>query len=362
MALSGEAGVSRTSHGVRFRNFGASFLFVTISFLVYRVSPHTAGQRAFTDRLFGWTGQEALVFAYAVYAFLLLVFYLREKSPGVSKSIHALRALRSIFSAPRDVMRSGLPRDQKLGLLSIIVKGFFAPVMFLSLVELVGTMISNGVALYRVSPMLRDHFLLIFNAHGYWFLFQMILVVDVYFFTIGYLIEHPSLKNNIRSIDSSLMGWVVVLACYPPFNILTARLIGNTSSDFPQFESPVMHLGINLLLLVLMAVYSWASVALNLKASNLTHRGIVEHGPYRFVRHPAYMAKNMAWWLGAIPAMMAAYTMSLWEVVLVVSCLLGWTGLYLLRALTEETHLRQVDGEYDAYCKRVRHRFIPGLI
>ncbi len=54
-------------------------------------------------------------------------------------------------------------------------------------------------------------------------------------------------------------------------------------------------------LLVALAVFSWASIALGFKASNLTNRGIVTHGPYAFVRHPAYAAKNLAWWLGALP-------------------------------------------------------------
>ena len=37
------------------------------------------------------------------------------------------------------------------------------------------------------------------------------------------------------------------------------------------------------------------------------------------------------------------------------------TAVYVLRALTEEDHLRRVDGEYDAYCRKVRYRFVPGI-
>jgi protein-S-isoprenylcysteine O-methyltransferase Ste14 len=40
---------------------------------------------------------------------------------------------------------------------------------------------------------------------------------------------------------------------------------------------------------------------------------------------------------------------------------LGWTLIYVLRALTEEDHLRSVDGEYAAYAAKVRYRFIPGV-
>ena len=41
--------------------------------------------------------------------------------------------------------------------------------------------------------------------------------------------------------------------------------------------------------------------------------------------------------------------------------MLAWTMLYVLRALTEEDHLRKVDGDYAAYAASVRYRFIPGL-
>ena len=40
----------------------------------------------------------------------------------------------------------------------------------------------------------------------------------------------------------------------------------------------------------------------------------------------------------------------------------GWTALYVLRALNEEDRLRGVDGDYAACTRRVRYRFIPGVV
>ena len=37
--------------------------------------------------------------------------------------------------------------------------------------------------------------------------------------------------------------------------------------------------------------------------SNLTHRGIITNGPYRYSKHPAYLAKNLSWWLVSMPFM-----------------------------------------------------------
>jgi protein-S-isoprenylcysteine O-methyltransferase Ste14 len=111
-----------------------------------------------------------------------------------------------------------------------------------------------------------------------------------------------------------------------------------------------------------MAIYASASVALGLKASNLTHRGIVARGPYAVVRHPAYVCKNLAWWIGAVPLVIAAFQDSLLEALWTAGSVLAWSALYVLRSLTEEDHLRSVDGEYDAYASKVRYRFIPGVI
>ena len=35
--------------------------------------------------------------------------------------------------------------------------------------------------------------------------------------------------------------------------------------------------------------------------SNLTHRGILTHGPYAWSKHPAYLSKNLFWWLSSLP-------------------------------------------------------------
>jgi protein-S-isoprenylcysteine O-methyltransferase Ste14 len=186
--------------------------------------------------------------------------------------------------------------------------------------------------------------------------------VDVLLFTVGYLVELPTLRNEIRSVDPTLLGWAAALLCYPPFNAITSRVLGYQVSDFPQFDDPTAHLLLNVLLLALMAVYASASVALGLKASNLTHRGIVARGPYAVVRHPAYTCKNMAWWIAAAPLVSAAFAQSLSGGLLALASVVAWTMLYVLRAVTEEDHLRSVDGAYAAYSERVRYRFVPGLV
>jgi protein-S-isoprenylcysteine O-methyltransferase Ste14 len=343
----------------RVRNFAASFLFVTVAFLSYRFAPHIAGLRDAGYPALGLEGVEVLTAAYAGFSLLLLLFYFTEKTPRKSKSIAALRAATALLTSPLRVWREGLPYEDRLGLLTMLLKGFFAPLMILSLFDFTDNLVSNADFLFTYPELLTTRFLEVFNSHGFWFLLQIIVFVDVLFFTVGYLVEHPRLKNEIRSVDPTLLGWGVAIACYPPFNGVVASILGWGGTEFPQFDHPGVHLTMNFLLLGLMAIYASASVALNLKASNLTHRGIISHGPYRYVRHPAYVCKNLAWWIGTVPATIAAWELSPWSALLVIGSTASWTGIYALRALTEEDHLRTVDGEYDAYCTKVPYRFIP---
>lgn len=105
------------------------------------------------------------------------------------------------------------------------------------------------------------------------------------------------------------------------------------------------------IVLICFAVYTWATLAFGLRFSNLTNRGIIDHGPYRYVRHPAYISKSIAWW-----AEFGGRFSSPWHpIVMLLFC-----GVYGLRALSEERHL-SADPEYRAYKKRVPYRFIPGV-
>jgi protein-S-isoprenylcysteine O-methyltransferase Ste14 len=100
----------------------------------------------------------------------------------------------------------------------------------------------------------------------------------------------------------------------------------------------------------LWGIFVWASISLGFKASNLTNRGIVKTGPYRFVRHPAYAAKVLIWIIqGIFFGQFGIFIM------------LGFMLIYFLRAWTEERHL-SMDPDYVEYMRLVKWRFIPGII
>jgi len=56
-----------------------------------------------------------------------------------------------------------------------------------------------------------------------------------------------------------------------------------------------------IVVLGLITIYVLATVAFGIRFSNLTHRGILTNGPYRFTKHPAYVSKNLSWWMVSVP-------------------------------------------------------------
>ena len=131
--------------------------------------------------------------------------------------------------------------------------------MTMALMAFMMAALFNGKAILAGSHM---DFREMFDQHGYWFAIKGILFVDTLIFTVGYLVEMPRLRNEIRSVDPTLMGWGAAMICYPPFNHYTGLILGSPVSDFPRFDDPMAHIALNIALLALMAIYASASVAL----------------------------------------------------------------------------------------------------
>jgi protein-S-isoprenylcysteine O-methyltransferase Ste14 len=313
-----------------------------------------------------------------LYALVLIPYYLRypwlhSKAWVFLQGLHfsALRLRRPLSGARRRQLarnpwslplKAGLSLPAKQAGLALLLKFFFAPLMINWCLNHAADM---GNSLVQFSDSLREQVTgrQLFDNSLFWTCFQLILFVDTLLFTLGYIVEMPALRNRIRSVDPTFFGWFVCLACYPPFNDFTGRFLEWQSSDFPQFQNTWLHFAANITLLVSLAVFSWASIALGFKASNLTNRGIVGHGPYAVVRHPAYAAKNLAWWIGALPNLYFIFASgNLRHAAYALLALCGWTTIYVLRAITEERHLLMGNNGYAEYMARVRWRFIPGLV
>ena len=348
---------------LRAKNALSAMALVGAACALYAAAPWNAAQMRewHSAAGFAFSGRDFLFAAATAYGLAAALWLLGESDPQAGKSLRVMCLLASALRTPAAAFSAGLAPADRVALLTTLLKAFFGPLMVMSLMSFCMAAWKNGQGLVDALAVGFDAGVA-FDRWGFWFLIQVILFVDVAIFTVGYLVEARRLGNEIRSVDPTWLGWTAALLCYPPFNTYTAMILGAQHTDFPQFTHPVVHLLLNALLLTLMAVYASASVALGLKASNLTHRGIVARGPYAFVRHPAYVCKNMAWWIGSVPLVSGAFDRGVATGLLAVASVIGWTGLYVLRALTEEDHLRRVDGEYAAYCAQVRYRFMPGLV
>lgn len=181
-----------------------------------------------------------------------------------------------------------------------------------------------------------------------WIVFFLFLL-DVVFGTVGYICAFRPLDSHIRSSNPFVAGWLAALSCYPPFALMVVGGViayndGNYWHDWLA-DQPALLMLWGAIMIVLTAVYAWATIVFGIRFSNLTNRGIITHGPYRFTKHPAYLTKNVYWWFAAMPFLAEG---GIEEAVR--NCVfLGIVNLiYLWRAKTEERHLA-ADPAYEAY-------------
>lgn len=185
-------------------------------------------------------------------------------------------------------------------------------------------------------------------------LFELLFVIDVQIGTVGYLLTLRPLDAHIRSGNPYMAGWLAALLCYPPFVYGIMGQGGIIQYEYNSADWAYWFADNQLLLYVwagwlvfLTGVYAWATVAFGIRFSNLTYRGVITNGPYRYTRHPAYLSKNAFWWCSTMPFLVTSD--SLLDA-LRNSIFLGVvSAIYYWRARTEEAHLLAEDPKYREY-------------
>lgn len=228
------------------------------------------------------------------------------------------------------------------------IKGFFLPLMF-------SYLHGNLEGLRNRPPIESLDFM-----GWYYLLYDILILVDVGCIVVGYTLTVRALDSHIRSAESTWGGWISALMCYQPF----WGLIGPSYFAYRDEQSwltifegyPIIQGIFAALILGFMGVYTWASMSFGLRFSNLTNRGVITNGPYRFTKHPAYVFKNTSWWLESLPfltPLIIGLRTGMWR---------GWWGhaalncirlagvnvIYYLRARTEERHMSK-DPHYVRY-------------
>lgn len=223
-------------------------------------------------------------------------------------------------------------------LLGWFIKGFF----FVFLVNI----LPNNIEFIRIQAF--DPWSSVFRL--VFVLTTFLFTVDVVIALIGYVCTFKPLGAHIRSPNNRALGWLVALSCYPPFVLIGGSALLDYRNGGVYWDQWLHQPGSvqtlwALAVITCLFLYVWATVAFGIRFSNLTNRGILTHGPYRLFRHPAYVAKNIYWWLIFVPWINSISTQQA-----LINCLLllALTGIYFIRAKTEEAHLLE-DSDYRAY-------------
>jgi len=200
----------------------------------------------------------------------------------------------------------------------------------------------------------------------------LLFFLDICFGTLGYVMTFRPLDSHIRTTNPYLSAWVFALICYPPFSVIKDEgflnyHVGGENWKYWLADAPVALIIWGIVMTVLTGLYAASTVIFGVRFSNLTNRGIITVGPYRYFKHPAYLSKNIYWWFAAMPFLTTADDpmVSVRNSVL----LLMVNGVYSMRAKTEEKHL-MADVDYQIYSAwlaengvlpRLKKRFFGGM-
>lgn len=227
----------------------------------------------------------------------------------------------------------------KQHILAWIVKAFFLPIMFVTL--------SGNIVIIQNT----DFSNLLSNLEVL-FVFSVLIIysMDVLIATVGYLFTVRLLDSHIRTTEPTSLGWIVCLLCYQPFNYaVSSQYFFNTYEPtewLVWIKNEYVILAWFCMIFILHIIYALGTLAFGVRFSNLTNRGIITNGVYRFTKHPAYVSKNIFWWLCTVP--FAMIFVSPLESIQYCVFLAIVNIVYYIRAKTEEAHLSQ-DPAYVEY-------------
>lgn len=227
-----------------------------------------------------------------------------------------------------------------------LVKAFFLPLMFTYAIDSISSLQTTEIPE-------KLTFMKVFLVAQ-----AIIMFADLLYATLGYVFTLRMFNAHIRSSEPTFLGWFVAIMCYYPFWQLLFYPSFLAYDDGLNWDE-IIPTGIaqyiwGSAILFFYTIYSLATVCLGIRFSNLTYRGLVSNGPYRFTKHPAYVTKNIAWWLVSMPFISHV---SIGAALTCTVALMGISTIYFIRARTEERHLSNYP-EYVEYALAMNERSI----
>ena len=219
------------------------------------------------------------------------------------------------------------------GAASWLVKGFFLPLNFCELSNLIERLRASDTVVLAAS----------------WPLFVQLVTTFIYASLLaaiipGYLFGSRLFGNQVRRTELSWFGWAVTLSCYNPLadGVFGHWVNYHAIQPRPSWATPwvtlsggtgVIAWALGSLIIVFEMFHWWGESIFGHRASNLTNRGIITNGPYRFCKHPVYVAKCLGWFVVWLPPFAGA---SILQDIRLTILWLGVCGIYATRAWIEE--------------------------
>ena len=225
--------------------------------------------------------------------------------------------------------------------------------------------VKKGAKIYfirsLIAPILMGMLFFVFSGYveqpRAWFYYTMFFLLSLGL--NGYLyFRNPELMYHRNSIKSDAKGWDKVIM---PAAVLTAFHLQSITMGLdirfggPNLDHVFFILG-TIFYLISFVISSWAMIEnehfeANVRIQKERHHHVVSTGPYRFIRHPGYLAFvigtiGVPFIIGAKLGLINAFVGIL---------------LILVRTYKEDKTLRnELDGYVD-YSARVKYRIVPGI-
>jgi protein-S-isoprenylcysteine O-methyltransferase Ste14 len=226
------------------------------------------------------------------------------------------------------------------------LKAFFIPVYAASLFALLSAALKNDLQ----GPLAWLTLAVIFAY-----------TIDLAFALSGYVFASNALVPTVKSTQPRLSGWIVCLLCYAPVceHWGDFKRVVNGEIGWPtSLTQDAGVIAAAVLMIVPLALYVSATVVFGLRFSNLSNRGVISSGPYRYMKHPAYFAHvGNSWIITFVFLPAAGATLTASQMLVPVA----FTILYRYRAVTEEMHMRE-DAGYAAYCDWIARHGLVGRL
>jgi protein-S-isoprenylcysteine O-methyltransferase Ste14 len=233
----------------------------------------------------------------------------------------------------------------KTAMLALLVRAIFLPMNYCALFVTVKSL-RPELWNWQAMEWAEIHFLLMKILWG-------LLIVAI---IPGYLFSARALATHVRRADASWFGWWITMACYPPLlnGVFKEWLNYNPQGFANSMHKPWLVLTeefsalfylASVTIIALEVIHWWGESIMGIRASNLTHRGLITNGPFRLTRHPIYLSKCIGWLIIWMPFAMGDTVLESLRLTLL------WCGVCLIyygRAWVEE-RLLAADPDYVEY-------------